>query len=186
MEAARRATEILPDSFYTHYQLGHALSLAGEHEEAVRSYERVSALNPNEYMAHFFEGIAFNGLGDADAARVQFSAFIAGVEDDLEESPGNLILALWRDCALVRLGQEPRLEPTSEHLTFSDPGLNWNLAQLYALTGRNEDAIDRLERALANGIEYPIWVLCHPNLDGLHHENRYQELKRRTLNLEDG
>ncbi len=181
--AARRAIEIVPDSFYGYYQLGHALNLAGEHGEAARAYDRVYELAPNEFMALYFAGIALGRLGDSDAARDRLEAYMKAVEDELAKQPQNIILPLWLDCARVRLGEAPRAQLTPEELEYSHPGLNWNLAQLYSLTGRPQEAIDRLERALANGIEYPIWTLCHPDLDALYDEPRYQELKRRTLRL---
>jgi hypothetical protein len=90
---------------------------------------------------------------------------------------------MWMDFARVHLGEEPHTEFSPGLLASEDPDHNWNLAQLFALTGRIEEAIDQLERAVENGAENPIWILCHPNLDPLHDEPRYQALKRKALNL---
>ena len=184
--AARRGVEIYPNSFYSHFQLGHALYLAGEFEEAVGAYERVDALAPTEYWALFFMGIALQENGDSEAARNRLTGFAEAVEDEIEQNPNNMTFKLWLDLARIRLGEEALTRLTPEELANPNPDFNWNLAQLYSLTGRSQDAIGRLERALANGAEYPIWTLCIPTLDALHDEPRYQELKRKTLKLDKG
>jgi tetratricopeptide (TPR) repeat protein len=183
--AARRGVEVAPEDFWSHYHLGHALVGAGEYEEAVRSFERVLELSPTDTWAHYHAAYALNKAGDDDGARMHLTAYTLDVEAMIEESPENIVLPMWLDFGRIALGEEPQSRLTEEQLGYSDPNLNWYLAQLYSMTGRTQEAIDRLERALANGAENPIWVLCIPTLEALFDEPRYRELKRRTLNLEE-
>jgi tetratricopeptide (TPR) repeat protein len=182
--AARRGVEVAPENFWCHYHLGHALVCAGEYEEAARSFEKVLELSPTDTWAHYHAAHALNKTGDGDGARRHLTAYTLDVEAMIEENPENIVLPMWLDYGRIALGEEPRSRLTEEQLGFSDPNLNWYLAQLYSLTGRTQEAIDRLEHALANGAENPIWILCIPTLEALFDEPRYQELKRRTLNLE--
>jgi tetratricopeptide (TPR) repeat protein len=184
--AARRAVEIEPNNLYCHYHLGHALQIAGEYQDAARSFEEVLALAPNETYALYHAGDALERAGEVDGARTHFTAFKHAVEELIDGEPEDTNYPFWLDYARIRLGEEPLTALSTEQLASSDPNFNWDLAQLFSLSGRPQEAIDRLERALANGIKNPIWVLCHPNLDPLHDEPRYQALKRRTLKLENG
>jgi len=184
--AARRAVAIDPDNLWCHYHLGHALKCAGEYAPAARSFEKVLALDPDQAWAHYHAGVVLEGAREVDGARAHFTAFLQAVEELIEDNPDDIKYAIWADYARIRLGEEPLTTFSAEQLASSDPNFNWEVAQLYSLTGRPQDAIDRLDRALANGAENPIWILCHPNLDPLHDEPRYQELKRRTLKLENG
>ncbi len=64
--------------------------------------------------------------------------------------------------------------------------MNLNLAKLYNLQGRPQDALDRLESAVDEGLTFPVWNMVHPDFDPLREDPRFQALKRRTLKLEDG
>ena len=184
--AARRAVEIAPGNVWCHYHLGHALQLAEEHLEAARSFETVLALAPHEIWAHFHVGDALEKAGDTEGAHAQFSAYKDAIEKLATDYPEDIDYAIWLDCARIRLGEEPVTTFSSEQLASTDPDFNWYLAQVYSLSGRPKEAIDRLEIALENGAENPIWILCISTLDALHDEPRYQELKRRTLKLGNG
>ena len=181
--AAEKGIEIGPNLHYAAYHLGHALKISERYTEAARAFDRVLEISPNEYWAHYHAGFVLDRAGDQAGARSHYRHFKTAVETEIENKPDDLNCRLWLDFALIQLGEEPRAELSSDQLASTDPALNWNLAQLFALTGRTEEAIDRLERALSNGAENPIWILCHPNLDPLHSEPRYLELKRRTLKL---
>ena len=183
--AARKAIEIDPESFYCHYLLGNALKSAGRFEDASRAYERVLALAPGESMAHYHAGVALERAGDADGARAHFTAFKHAVEELIDGEPENTDYPFWLDYARIQLGDEPLTTFSAEQLASTDPIFNLNLAQIYSLTGRPQEAIDRLERAFAKGVEYPVWAFCHPNLDPIRDDPRFQDLKRRTLKLED-
>jgi tetratricopeptide (TPR) repeat protein len=158
---------------------------AGEYQEAARSFEKVLELSPTDTWAHYHAAYALEKAGDGGGAHRHYSAYNVGIEAMIEENPENIIFPMWLDFGRIALGEEPRSRLTEEELGYSDPNLNWYLAQLYSLTDRPHDALDRLERALANGAENPIWILCIPTLEALFNEPRYQELKRRTLNLAD-
>jgi tetratricopeptide (TPR) repeat protein len=181
--AARRALEIEPDNVWCHYHLGHALKCAGDHRAAAGAFETVLKMRPTEPWANYHAGYVLMLAGEAEAARAHFAASRERFEALIAADPDDLIARLWLDFARIRLGEQPQAGLTAGHLEPSDPELDWTLAQLDAISGRPQEAIDRLERALANGAEDPIWVLCIPNLDALHDEPRYQELKRRTLGL---
>ena len=184
--AAEKGIEIGPNLHFAAYHLGHALKISGKYTEAARAFDRVLELSPNEYWAHYHAGYVLERAGDLTGARSRYRLFKTAVETEIENNPDDLNYGLWMDFARVHLGEEPRTEFSPGLLTSEDPNHNWNLAQLFALTGRIEEAIDWLERALENGAENPIWILCHPNFDALHDELRYRELKRRKLKLGEG
>jgi tetratricopeptide (TPR) repeat protein len=182
--AARRGVEVAPENFWCHYHLGHALVCAGEYEEAARSFEKILVFDPTDDWGHYHAAYALEKAGDLAGAREHFTAYKLGIEEKIAQEPENIILPMWLDFGRIALGEEPLTVFTEEQLGSSHPNLNWVIAQHSSLTGRTEEAINHLERALANGAENPIWILCIPTLEALFDEPRYQELKRRTLHLE--
>jgi len=184
--AARRALAIDADNMWCHYHLGHALTAAGDYQAAARSYEAVLASHPGETWAHYHAGHVLALAGDSDAARAHLLAFRDGMERLVAAQPGNPVAGIWLEIARVSLGEAPRPVEIPEQAAAADPEVDVALAQLDALSRRPQQAIDRLERALANGAQNPIWVLCIPTLDSLHDEPRFQELKRRTLGMNLG
>jgi tetratricopeptide (TPR) repeat protein len=180
---AERGVEVAPNLHFCPYHLGHALKISGRYTDAADAFERVLELRPTEYWAHYHAGYVLALAGDSEAARHHFAAFKAAVEREVEKEPKSALYRLWLDLALVQLGEEPRSGISREQLKPSDPSVTWHLAQLYAITNRPHEAIELLEKALTDGAENPIWILCHPNLDSLHDEPRYQALKRTALNL---
>ena len=66
--------------------------------------------------------------------------------------------------------------------TYSSPS---DVALLYLWAGKNEQALEWLERAFeARGPNIP-YIGVNPGFDGLHHESRYQDLLRRVKFPED-
>jgi len=184
--AARRAIDIDAENLWSHYHLGHALTCAGKYEGAARAFEKVLELGPTHAWAHYHAGHVLEKVGETNAARTHFKAFKQGVIEMIDASPEDPTFPIWLDFARVRLGEEPQIRFSPEELDSADPNLDWCIAQHYSLTGRPQEAIDHLERALQNDIENPIWVLCVPTQEALYDEPRYQDLKRRTLGLEKG
>ena len=185
-EAARKAIEIDPENLWSHYHLGHALTCAGDYAAAASSFERVLEIDPTQAWAHYHAGHVLEKVAKTNIARTHFQAFKDGVTAMIDASPDDPTFPIWLDFARIRLGEEPQVRLSSEEMESADPNLDWCIAQLYSLTGRSGEAIDHLERALDNGIENPIWVLCVPTLEALYDNPRYQDLKRRTFKLEAG
>jgi tetratricopeptide (TPR) repeat protein len=74
--AARRATELAPDLFYGHYQLGRAQFEGGQPAPAAEAFERAMQIDPSFAYAHYYAGMAYNKLRRPDRMSEHFRMFV--------------------------------------------------------------------------------------------------------------
>jgi tetratricopeptide (TPR) repeat protein len=74
--AARRATELAPDLFYAHYQLGRAEAERGQHAVAAEAFERACVIDPSFAYAHYHAGMSYNRLRRPDRMAEHFRIFV--------------------------------------------------------------------------------------------------------------
>ena len=146
------ATRKHPSSDELFFARGAANERMGEIEAAERFLTRAIDLNPTNAMA-------LNYLGYMLAERgVKLSDSIRYVERALEIDPRN---AAYLDSLGWAQYQSSQFGPAEESLTAalrydrSDPTIREHLGDLYAATGRFEDAIREWERALSRKPEDP-------------------------------
>jgi tetratricopeptide (TPR) repeat protein len=187
VEMAERAIEIAPGSMWAIYHLGHAQKFAGDHRAAAHSFATVFELDPNQTWAHYHAGHALALAGDREASAARFRAFAKKIEDlnRTGQPDEERFYPLWLDFARIRLGQAPEAIVTTDQLDTSDPDMIWYAAQRSSLTGRTEEALELLEKALDNGLANPIWAFAIPNFDPIRTDPRFQALQRQRLRLED-
>jgi serine/threonine protein kinase/tetratricopeptide (TPR) repeat protein len=186
LECAERALDIDDTYTWCHYHLGHALRASGRYREAAAAFDRVLELDPDDFWAHYQAGVALRQAGDEAAAQERFAAFKQAAEAVVAENPDYRAWRFVLDHVRIRLGEPPRTAITLEDLESDDPELNFALARLSALEGRHADAVDHLERTISGGFKDPVWVMIHPDLDSLHEDPDYIDLKRRALHLDGG
>lgn len=66
--ANQKATEIEPEDFEAHNNLGNSLKNLGQLQEAVNSFKKAISINPNYSQAYFNLGNVFNRLGETNKA----------------------------------------------------------------------------------------------------------------------
>jgi serine/threonine-protein kinase len=91
----RVAAELDPLSLVILTELGELLALAGRETEATAQYERLLALYPDAYLAHYFAGLYFLSRRDFDRAADLLGRSVAGASGDSVE--GRRIAAGVRD-----------------------------------------------------------------------------------------
>ena len=184
--AARRAVELQPEFADCNFMLGHALKYGGHFADAARSYEKVVEISPRNPWGYYHAGVALQYGGESDKAREHFTVFKRAVEKWIVDDPDEITHLMMLDVVKIRLGEKPMTSYTREQLASIDPNFNFGLAQLASLQGRTEDALTRLEIALDAGLDSRTWIMVQPDFDPIRDDPRFQELKRRTLGLENG
>jgi len=184
--AASRAVELRPDIPYSHFVVGHAYKYGGHFTDAARSYEKVIEVAPSDPWGHYHTGVALQYAGDSDRAREHFMVFKRAVEKWIFDDPDEIVYRTTLDVADIRLGGTPSTTYTEEQLASTNPNLNLGLAKIASLQGRTEDALALLEIALDAGLDDRTWIMVQPDFDPIRDDPRFQELKRRTLGLENG
>lgn len=134
-----------PRQWGAHFNLGLALRDLNRLEDALSSFERVLAINPDFADALHCRGHALQELGRLDEAVAAYDRALR-IRPDSTESLKN------RGCALLELGRADEALESLELALVSDPGnpdtLNDRGNALIALH-RNEEALQCFDRALA-------------------------------------
>ena len=73
---AVRATELAPDLFFAHYQLGRARFQAQQWAAAATALDRAAELDGGAAYAHYYAGTAYNRLKRIDPMVIHFRRFL--------------------------------------------------------------------------------------------------------------
>ena len=137
--AARKALALDPSDRSANWSLGAALAYQGRFEEALGSFERQMALNPNLALAHQWVGIVHILMGNPQFA-------VRPLETAIELSPRDPRMSTFiRNLALayLHMEQDPQgliLAERSIHVPRPWPRSYETLAMAYAVSGLPEDA----------------------------------------------
>jgi tetratricopeptide (TPR) repeat protein len=85
-------------------------------------------------------------------------------------------------AGLTNIGERQKaLDWTRRALAIEpdDPGVLYNVSCNYSLLGRPEEAIECLEKAIANGFGFKQWIEHDSDLDTLRDNPRFQTLLKR-------
>jgi serine/threonine protein kinase/Flp pilus assembly protein TadD len=173
------AIRLDPNSYAARYFYGRCCHSQGKLREALALYEQACQLRPDDYQAATHLGSLFAGLGrDADAQAAAQRA-IEVVEKHLELHPDDARALYLGAVVWCQLGQPARgLEWADRALAMDpeEPVTLYNVACMYALQGRGEQALDCLESALAHGFGQKAWIEHDADFTSLRGHPRFQAL----------
>ncbi len=184
-EEFETAVRLNPKLFDAHYFCGRSFFAQGKLMEAARCFEQAYRINPEDYQAPGLLATVYAGLGrDEDAVAVSRQC-LQVAEKHLELHPEDARAMYFAAGALCKLGERERSSEWARRalaMDPEDPGVTYNVACVYALLGKAEDAIDCLEKAIKHGFSHQEWIQNDSDLDSLRGSSRFQDLLRR-MNL---
>jgi len=184
-EAAKEfdtAIRLDPACFEAYYFYARAFFTQGRHEQAVEHYEKARRLRPEDYQAPLLMAMILSGLGRKAEAKAAFQQGLDIAARHLQLHPDDARALYLGANALCQLGERARsLDWASRALTIDseEPTTLYNVACVYALQGRIEDAIGCLETAVANGFRQRAWFEHDTDLKALRDHPRFHELLKR-------
>jgi len=164
------AIKLDPNLFDAFYFYGRARKFQGRHAEAVKLLERASQLQPEDFQAPAFLGGAYAGMGMREEATAARRRAVKLIEQRLDLNPDDARAYNLGATTLAKLGNIPRaLEFAAKSLSIEpdDPLVLYNVACLYALMDKREEALAYLERAIANGFGHKESMASDPDLDSI-------------------
>lgn len=153
------------------YQRGDMEAAADLFEDAARARE--------DYQARFFAAQSCEGLGRKAQAANAYRRALQVVRQHLSLNPDDPRAATMCAVSLCRLGDQEeglRWAERARAIDPDDPGVLYNVACLYALEKRSDDAIDCLRQAFEAGFGGREWIMQDPDLDSLHEDPRFMAL----------
>src|SRR5580692_12805191 len=175
-EAAIRLDPKLYEAFYfyarTSFQRGDLI-------KAAELYEQASKLNPDDYQAVSLLVPVYHGLGrpvEATATEQRALKLIEKYIDSHPDDPRSLYLGAG---ILARMGHHERsFDWASRALAIDseETSILYNVACVYALLGRTEEALACLGKAMTHGTFFKNWAAKDSDLDSLRTDSRFQAL----------
>jgi tetratricopeptide (TPR) repeat protein len=164
------------DAFYFY---GRALMYQGRYAEAVKMLERASLLHPDNFQAPAFLGSAYAGMGMRAEATAARRKAVKLIEQRLDIDPDHARAYNLGATTLAKLGNIARaLEFAAMSLSIEpdDPLVLYNVACMYALIDRREEALDHLDHAVRNGFGHKESMANDPDLDSIRETPRFRAI----------
>jgi len=172
------AIRLDPKQFEARYFYARLCFQKGETEKAARLFEEAASVR-EDYQARFFAAQSYVALGRTAEAEAAYRRAYAVAEDHLALNPDDPRAATMCAVALCRTGQPEKGLACAEQAVAIDPedaGVRYNVACLYSLEGKVEEAITSLEEAFRHGFGNVEWIAHDPDLEGLRGDPRFQAL----------
>jgi len=176
------AIRLDPNIFEAYYFHARACFQQGKLEEAAKLFEHASQVNPDDYQSPAMLGMVYSGLGREDESMEANRRAMLAAEKHLELHPDDARALYLGAAALCHLGERSRSLDWARRALAIDPedcGILYNIACVYSLQGKAEEAIDCLEKAMVHAQWYKRWIEHDPDLNNLRDHPRFQALLQR-------
>jgi len=174
-----RAIQLDPKLYEAYYFYARTLFQSGDLTRAAEMYEQAARLNPDDYQAVSLLVGVYHGLGrEAEAESTQRRA-LRLTEKHIELHPDDARALYLGAGILVRMGDHKRGLEWARRALEIDPeetSILYNVACVYSLLGRTEEAISCLEKVMEHGTFYKNWAAKDSDLDALRSDPRFQAL----------
>ncbi|MFL5478241.1 MAG: protein kinase domain-containing protein [Gemmatimonadaceae bacterium] len=162
------ATKLDSTLFEAYYFYGRMRRAQGHHTEAVTLLSRAAQLRPEDFQAPAFLGGEYAALGMRDEAAGARRRAVKLIEQRLNLNPDDARAYNLGATTLAKIGNEPRaVEFAMRSLAIDpeDPMMLYNVACLYSLIGKPQDALAHLEKAVSHGFGDRLAMANDPDLD---------------------
>src|SRR5437773_771366 len=163
---AREAVELDPLSVATQFNLARVLLYAGKLDEADAAGRKIAELQPSSSSSHRWQVFVAVERGDGDTALRE-----AQLEPDGDFRRFELALAHY-----VRGDRKAADAALAELVTTGRKGLDYQIAQAYAVRGERDKAFEWLQIAFDNHDGGTLSLGVDPLLRGLRDDPRYKNL----------
>jgi eukaryotic-like serine/threonine-protein kinase len=177
----QKAREINPHFTLILYNLGHTYRLQGNYREAIQSLQRILEISPSDSWVHYQLGVLYHLLGDNQTSHRHFENIKKEVETWVRQDPEIAYNYYLLGLILTRLGETQRGWDMGQKAFAMDSTQHFGYAQLLALHGQTQEAIDQLELAVQKGYQNYIVMKIHMDLQPLNNEPRFMELLNRVI-----
>ncbi len=173
-----KARELDPLSISINFSLGWRLYMARQYDHAIEQLRNTLEMDPSYELAHLVVGQAYEEKGE-------YALAIPELRKAVELSHGTPLMISALAHAYARSGNRTEAEKllaelvTESNKQYVSP---YYFAVVYAGLGKNEQAINWLEKAFADRSNGLVFMRMEPELDGLRSNPRFIALQQK-LNL---
>jgi non-specific serine/threonine protein kinase len=172
-EAAIRLDPKLYEAYYFYARTSFQ---RGDLTKAAELYEQAAKLNPDDYQAVSLLVNVYHGLGLAAEAAATEQRALQLTERHIDSHPDDPRALYLGAGILARIGDQGRSLDWARRALAIDPeetSILYNVACVYALLGRSEDALSCLGKVMEHGTFYKNWAAKDSDLDSLRSDPRF-------------
>jgi tetratricopeptide (TPR) repeat protein len=173
------AIRLDPKLYEAYYFYARAAFQQRKLEDAARLFEQASSVKPEDFQAPQLLGMVYIALGRKAKALESNRRAWQCAEKHLELHPDDARALYLGANALCQLGERARSLDWAQRALAIDPedcGILYNIACVYALQGKTDEAIDCLGKAMNHAYWYKRWAQNDTDLDSLRSNPRFQAL----------
>ena len=175
-EAAIRLDPKLYEAYYFYARTSFQ---AGNLAKAAELYEQAAKLNPDDYQAVSLLVGVYHGLGRAADAATTEKRALQLVEKYSASHPDDARALYLGATILVRIGEHEKGAEWARRAIAIDPeetSILYNVACVFALLGKTEDAFACLGKVMHAGTFYKNWAAKDSDLDSLRSDPRFHAM----------
>lgn len=172
------AIRLNPALYEAHYFYGRACLAQGKFKEAIEPFQSAAAVRPEDYQAPTFLGAAYTGIGNRAKAAAAYTRSIDVAKQQLSVNPGDVRALYMGAIAWAHIGRKKEALAWAAKalaLDSQDSAVLYNVACLYAVLHRTEEALNCLRKVVRSGWRKE-WIKNDPDLDSLRHHPEFQRL----------
>lgn len=178
IQAFEHAMRLDAHQFEARYFYARLRFQRGEPELAAALFEDAARAR-EDYEARFFAAQCYAALGRKGEAEAAYRRGLHVAQQHLEMNPDDPGAATMCAVSLCRLGRPQEGLAWAERAREIEPNdarVLYNVACLYALEGKADQALDGLAQAVRAGFGAREWIAHDPDLDGLRSDPRFKAL----------
>jgi serine/threonine protein kinase/Flp pilus assembly protein TadD len=173
------AIRLDPKLYEAYYFYARTAFQSGDLVKAAELYESASKLNPDDYQAVSLLVAVYHGLGRSVEAAATQQRALQLTERHIDSHPDDPRALYLGAGILARIGEHAKSFDWARRALAIDPeetSILYNVACVYSLLGRSEEAIACLEKVMEHGTFYKNWAAKDSDLDSLRSDSRFQAL----------
>ena len=173
------ALELNPRSFEAYYFYARASFAQGKMEKTAQLYEMAHTMRPEDYQPLLLVVNVYKSMGLEQKTIDASHRGLKVVEEHLQLNPDDVRALYLCAGAYIRLGDQERgLEMARRVLAMEPADVHtlYNLACIFSLAGKIDEALGSLEKAVQTGYAQKEWIVNDSDLDLLRGHPRYQAL----------
>jgi tetratricopeptide (TPR) repeat protein len=182
-----RAIEINPGLFEAYYFFASTCFLEGKFDRAIDLFKEAGRVNPADYQAPAYLAFIYQMTGQQDKMTPVLDEALHKIEQRLALNPDDSRAIYLGAGVHARMGDREKAMEWIKRLAATErdePHLLYGISCLYSMTGRIEESVYYLEKAVEAGFAHRLYLERDGDFDPIRSHPGYQPLITRLKDRE--
>lgn len=178
-QAFENAIRLNPNLFEAYYFYASTCFLQGKFDKAIALFKDAERVNPEDYQAPAYLAFLYQMTGQTEKMAPVLQEALQKIEKRLALNPDDSRALYLGAGAWVRLGDQPKAMEWIKRLAATErdePHLLYGIACLYSMTGKIEESIYYLNKAVEAGFAYRLYLERDGDFDPIRSHPGYKTL----------